>query len=44
MIRLHDSFMCAGGQNGVDSCKGDGGGPLVCHRVDGTYALAGLVS
>ncbi len=44
-FRLHDSFICAGGLEGVDSCKGDGGGPLVCHRPnDGSYALAGLVS
>ncbi|XP_054156203.1 phenoloxidase-activating factor 2-like, partial [Oppia nitens] len=43
-FRLHDSFLCAGGEKGVDSCKGDGGGPLVCYRSDGTYALAGLVA
>lgn len=29
-FRLHDSFLCAGGEEGVDTCKGDGGSPLVC--------------
>ncbi|KAH8295237.1 hypothetical protein KR018_009014 [Drosophila ironensis] len=27
---LDRSFMCAGGQKGVDTCQGDGGAPLVC--------------
>lgn len=27
---LHESFICAIGPNGEDSCKGDGGGPLMC--------------
>jgi secreted trypsin-like serine protease len=41
---LHSGFLCAGGQEGRDSCKGDGGGPLVCQQNDGSYTLAGLVS
>lgn len=29
LFRLHHSFLCAGGEQG-DSCRGDGGSPLVC--------------
>ncbi|XP_063632197.1 phenoloxidase-activating factor 2-like [Cydia splendana] len=29
-FELHSSFMCAGGEAGADTCKGDGGSPLVC--------------
>ncbi|GFQ75833.1 phenoloxidase-activating factor 2 [Trichonephila clavata] len=43
-FQLHEGFLCAGGEYGLDSCKGDGGGPLVCYRKDKSYALAGLVS
>ena len=28
---LHPGFICAGGEEGKDSCKGDGGSPLVCQ-------------
>lgn len=29
-FRLHESFVCAGGIKGRDTCKGDGGSPLIC--------------
>ena len=35
--------MCAGGEDGKDACKGDGGGPLVCD-LGGVWNLAGIVS
>lgn len=43
-FRLHESFVCAGGEENRDSCDGDGGSPLVCPRKDGSYELTGLVS
>lgn len=40
---LHPGFLCAGGEEGKDACKGDGGGPLVCE-VGGVWQVAGIVS
>lgn len=42
--QLHPGMMCAGGEQGKDACKGDGGGPLACAGSDGRYVLGGIVS
>nr|XP_033330848.1 uncharacterized protein LOC117222924 isoform X2 [Megalopta genalis] len=42
-FNLHPGFICAGGEEGKDACKGDGGGPMVCER-QGRWQLAGIVS
>ncbi|XP_052745969.1 phenoloxidase-activating factor 2 [Bicyclus anynana] len=45
---LHESLTCAGGEELVDTCRGDGGSALVCpigHRDGKTrYAVVGLVA
>ncbi|XP_046384720.1 phenoloxidase-activating factor 2-like [Ischnura elegans] len=45
-FKLHDSFLCAGGEEGNDTCKGDGGSPLVCPDPmhPGHYMQSGIVS
>lgn len=45
-FELHNSFVCAGGERGRDTCKGDGGSPLVCP-IPGTinrFYQTGIVS
>lgn len=44
-FQLHRSQICAGGELGVDTCKGDGGNPLICIKNNESYyKVAGLVS
>ncbi|XP_021708048.1 tryptase isoform X2 [Aedes aegypti] len=43
LFQLHKSFLCAGAEAGVDTCKGDGGSPLVCKR-DGVFVQTGIVA
>lgn len=44
-FQLHESQLCAGGVTGKDTCKGDGGSPLVCKQDGERYfKLAGVVS
>lgn len=42
---LHRTFLCAGGETGIDMCTGDGGSPLVCEipEQSGFYFQAGIV-
>ncbi|XP_013146534.1 PREDICTED: tryptase-2-like [Papilio polytes] len=45
-FRLHPSLVCAGGEQGIDTCKGDGGSPLVCRDKPGSsrYIVYGMVA
>ncbi|CAB3260982.1 unnamed protein product [Arctia plantaginis] len=43
-FKLHNSFVCAGGEEGKDTCQGDGGAPLACPIGNDRYKLTGLVS
>lgn len=45
-FNLHISFICAGGEANKDTCKGDGGSPLMCPIVGqpGRYQQVGIVS
>jgi len=44
VFRLHDSFVCAGGKEGYDTCTGDGGGPLACQGPDQRFIEIGITS
>lgn len=45
-FKLHESFICAGGEIGKDMCSGDGGSPLVCPIPGSSdlYYQAGIVA
>lgn len=45
-FELHESFICAGGEKGVDTCTGDGGSPLVCPipNKQNKFYQVGIVS
>lgn len=46
-FRLHQTFICAGGEQGVDTCEGDGGAPLVCPvgpANENRYTQMGMVA
>ena len=43
-FELDSSFLCAGGEKNIDTCKGDGGSPLTCEQADGSWVQAGIVS
>jgi len=45
-FQLDESFICAGGDPNKDTCKGDGGSPLVCAKKNDpyTYEQAGIVA
>ena len=43
-LKISDEMLCAGGQEGKDSCRGDSGGPLVRRLSSNQWMLSGIVS
>jgi len=43
-FRLHQSWLCVGGEKDSDTCKGDGGSPHVCINKDNRYVQVGSVA
>ena len=43
-LKISDAMLCAGGQEGKDSCSGDSGGPLVRRLSSNQWVLSGIVS
>ena len=45
-FELHRTFLCAGGETEIDTCKGDGGSPLICPfaNQNNRFAQIGIVS
>jgi len=42
---IHSSWICIGGEEGIDTCKGDGGSPHVCRRrSSGEFVQVGAVA
>lgn len=43
-FRVHKSWLCIGGEEGSDTCKGDGGSPHVCKNKRDRWVQVGAVS
>jgi len=43
-FRIHNSWICVGGEEGSDTCKGDGGSPHVCKNSDDRWVQVGAVA